>query len=413
MKIGFLYDAVYPWIKGGGEKTLYELACELRNRGHECHFFGMHCWDGPRDFERDGLHYHAVCPNVPLYGSDGKRRISQPLRFAWGVLTQLRRYDLNSFDLFDVHAFPFFSVPAFWFVRLVRARRLPWLLTWLEVWGRDYWRRYLGAKGIIGAWLERWCAWIAPHHLCISPTTGRRLQQLLGVDAKRISVIPRGFVAPSDALPAGRRDPLKVVVAGRLISYKQVDRALRAWTSVVEALSGARLHVIGDGPEATNLRQLQANLGLAESVSLHGQLARREDVLEAIASAALLLQPSLREGQSTVVLEALTLGTPVLAATGPETAVGDFLGDEATTSAARLPEDATPAAWAERIVTLLRDDQARTALVDAGRRQVAQLGWREFIAPQVEALYHRLVDVNACEQRPAGTRLHSDRPSRR
>ena len=75
------------------------------------------------------------------YGVDGKRRIAQPLGFAWGVLTRLGRHDLKSFDLLDVHAFPFFSVPAFWIVRLLRARRVPWLLTWLEVWGRDYWTR--------------------------------------------------------------------------------------------------------------------------------------------------------------------------------------------------------------------------------------------------------------------------------
>ena len=390
MKIGFLYDAVYPWIKGGGEKTLYELACELRDRGHECHFFGMNCWDGPADIVRDGLHYHAVAPNMPLYGADGKRRITQPLGFAWGVLTRLGQHDLESFDLFDVHAFPFFSVPAFWFVRLLRARRVPWQLTWLEVWGRDYWTRYLGAKGVLGAWLERWCAWIAPHHLCISPTTARRLKQLLGVPEERISTIPRGFSPSNETQMPAERVPGRVVLAGRLLAYKRTDLILRAWPIVVGQIPSATLHIVGNGPEMGVLKKLAETPAVATSVCFRGQLPEREEVLREIATAELLLQPSTREGQSTVVLEALTFGTPVLAAVGEETAVGDFLGDPTTTDLARLDVTADAETWGERIVWLLRDPTKRVELATAGACEVAELGWRDHIAPRVEQLYLRL-----------------------
>jgi len=395
VKLGFLYDAVYPWIKGGGEKTLYELAIALRDRGHECHLFGMHLWDGPRDIRREGLHYHAICPNLPLYGPDGKRRASQPLQFAWGVLTRLPRYDLKSFDLFDVHAFPFLSVPPFQLVHLLRARRVPWLLTWLEVWGADYWRRYLGRKGLLGALVERWCGRTAPHHLCISPNTGRRLTTLLDVDPERVTVIPRGFHPPEAGPPTAadgprRRDSDKVVVAGRLVAYKRVDLAVRAWPEVVRKLPQAELHVVGDGPERAALAALAGELGVANNVIFRGQLPEREQVLDEIASAVLLLQPSQREGQSMVVLEALTLGTPVLALTSDESAVGDFLGDGPHAELARLDDGASPAAWAERIVRLLNDDGARQALVENGRKQVADLGWAEHIAPRVEALYEQL-----------------------
>lgn len=390
MKIGFIYDAVYPWIKGGGEKTLYELACALRDRGHECHFFGMHLWDGPMQIEREGLHYHAICPKLPLYGPSGKRTISQPLRFAWGVLVNLGRYDVASFDLFDVHAFPFFSVPMFQVARVAHCRKVPWLLTWLEVWGRDYWRRYIGWKGIFGAMVERWCAKTAPHNLCISPTTGRRLHELLGVPEAKITVIPRGFFPPTEAELAtfhAERVPQKVVVAGRLLSYKNVDVAIRAWPDVRKELPHAELHIIGDGPERAALEQAATDIS---GIVFRGQLPEREQVLAEIASAALLLQPSAREGQSTVVLEALTLGTPVLAATGPETAVGDFLGDGPLAHLARLDVAAPPDAWAERIVKLLNDETARHELAATGLREVASLGWKEEIAPRVEQLYQHL-----------------------
>lgn len=390
MKLGFIYDAVYPWLKGGGEKTLYELASRLRDRGHECHFFGMHVWDGPADAVIDGLHYHALCPNVSLYGPDGKRRLAQTLKFAWGLHRRLPKYDLASFDLFDVHAFPFLQFPPFAGVQHQHMPHVPWLLTWLEVWGPDYWRRYLGWKGRVGSWVENWCASAAPHHLCISPTTGRRLQHLLGVPEEKISVIPRGF-APPHGFSTLPREPHRCVVAGRLLSYKRVDILVRAWPEVVRAVPDAVLEIIGDGPERTSLMALVAELELEPSVRFLGQLPSFDDVLKQIASAGLLLQPSAREGQSTVVLEALSVGTPVLAAVGDETAVGDFLGSQPTTDAARLDVAAPPSAWSQRIVELLQNAELRDLLAEAGRESVAQLGWNDHIVPQVEALYQRLV----------------------
>lgn len=393
MKLGFIYDAVYPWIKGGGEKTLYELAIRLRDRGHECHFFGMHLWDGPVDATIDGLHYHGLCPKVPLYGPDGKRRLAQTLRFAWGLYRNLPRYDLASFDLFDLHAFPFLQFPAFQRVRKKYMPRVPWLLTWLEVWGGDYWRRYLGWKGPIGAKVEQTCADAAPHHLCISPTTGRRLHRLLGVPESKISVIPRGF-APPQHFPPLPRESQRAVVAGRLLSYKRVELLLRAWPDVVRVVPDAVLEVIGDGPERTHLMQLAAELELEPSVRFAGQLPNFDDVLKKIASAALLLQPSSREGQSTVVLEALSVGTPVLAAVGDETAVGDFIGPQPATDAARLDVEAPPSAWSQRVVQLLQDAELRNRLAAAGRESVASLGWDDHIVPQVEDLYRRLIANN-------------------
>ncbi len=36
MRIAFVYDAVYPWIKGGAEKRIYEIAKRLAKK-HEVH----------------------------------------------------------------------------------------------------------------------------------------------------------------------------------------------------------------------------------------------------------------------------------------------------------------------------------------------------------------------------------------
>ena len=41
MKIALVYDAIYPYIKGSGEKRLYEIGRRLAKKGHQVHLYGM------------------------------------------------------------------------------------------------------------------------------------------------------------------------------------------------------------------------------------------------------------------------------------------------------------------------------------------------------------------------------------
>ena len=41
MKIAYVYDSIYPWLIGGAEKRVWEIARRLVNRGHEVHLFGI------------------------------------------------------------------------------------------------------------------------------------------------------------------------------------------------------------------------------------------------------------------------------------------------------------------------------------------------------------------------------------
>ncbi len=55
MRIAFVYDAVYPWIKGGAEKRIYEIGRRLADRGHEVHWFGVKWWECGKNLKNDGL----------------------------------------------------------------------------------------------------------------------------------------------------------------------------------------------------------------------------------------------------------------------------------------------------------------------------------------------------------------------
>ncbi len=86
MKIAYIYDAVYPWVKGGAEKRIYELSGRLAERGHEVHCYGMKWWPDDKDIIMNGVHHHGICRAMPLY-KNGKRSIMQATSFAGRVLS--------------------------------------------------------------------------------------------------------------------------------------------------------------------------------------------------------------------------------------------------------------------------------------------------------------------------------------
>ena len=81
MKIAFVYDVIYPYVKGGVEKRIWELAIRLSARGHNVHIVGMKYWDGPDSVEKDGVTLHGICPSQTLY-ADGRRTIGEAIYFS-------------------------------------------------------------------------------------------------------------------------------------------------------------------------------------------------------------------------------------------------------------------------------------------------------------------------------------------
>ena len=103
MKIAFIYDAVYPWIKGGAEKRIYEIGRRLADK-HEVHWYGIRWWDGGETIEHDGIILHGVCEAVPLY-VNGRRSIGEAIYFAGKLLPKLIK---ENFDVVDCQEFPYF-----------------------------------------------------------------------------------------------------------------------------------------------------------------------------------------------------------------------------------------------------------------------------------------------------------------
>jgi glycosyltransferase involved in cell wall biosynthesis len=175
-----------------------------------------------------------------------------------------------------------------------------------------------------------------------------------------VRVIPNGVRRPPTATERSGGAPFLFV--GRLVPVKRVDRIVEA----VALVPGARLEVIGDGPEADALSSLVRARGLGRRVALRGPL-EHDEVRRSLAGAAALVLASEHEGLPHVVLEALASGTPVLAP--PVGAVADVVEDG---ESGLIVPNGSVAPLAAAMRRVLDDDELATRLRDgaarAGRR---------------------------------------------
>jgi glycosyltransferase involved in cell wall biosynthesis len=153
----------------------------------------------------------------------------------------------------------------------------------------------------------------AAHVLCPSGYL-RELAVSWGVEPRKISVLPN---AAPDVPELPPHDELKqsfglngatLAFAGRLTAQKSLGRTLEA----VAAADGVSLLVAGEGPEREALEARARELGIADRVHFLGPQPRRRVVELFRAADATILSSSWENFPHTVV-EALTVGTPVLA----------------------------------------------------------------------------------------------------
>lgn len=144
----------------------------------------------------------------------------------------------------------------------------------------------------------------------VSPSTRQELRTRLRLRSP-IFVVPNGTVE----LPVlmGPRDPdPTVTVVSRLVAHKRIDFLLGQVANVAQQIPRLRVEIVGDGPERPRLQGLVADLGLQDTVSLHGRLsdARRDEILR---RAWLTTSTSAAEGWGCTVVEAAAWGLPCLA----------------------------------------------------------------------------------------------------
>src|SRR5437016_14382838 len=96
-RLAIFYDVAYPFIDGGGQRRIYEVARDLASHGWTVHWYALKTWDGDSIQVRDGIVYVGLKGDTQLYGRNGKRRLIEALAYGFAVLKV--RADFESYDV--------------------------------------------------------------------------------------------------------------------------------------------------------------------------------------------------------------------------------------------------------------------------------------------------------------------------
>ncbi|WP_327315150.1 glycosyltransferase [Streptomyces sp. NBC_01235] len=314
-----------------------------------------------------GLHITVACPPSPL--SDDLRALGADVRH-WaatrapgpslpGEVRRLGRLlDEVHPDLVHAH-----SAKAGLAGRLAVRGRIPTVFQ-PHAWSFEAVR---GTTAALALKWERFGARWADRVVCVSEaerTTGDRVRIAgqwsvvpNGIDTERFHPAPVDTVRAS-LLPLFSPAAPLVVCVGRLCRQKGQDVLLAAWADVERNVPGARLALVGDGPDGERLRARAP-----ESVLFTGAVA---DAVPWYQAADLVVLPSRWEGMALAPLEALACGRPVVV-TDVDGALESL--PAALASRCLVPAE-NPAALAGAVAGLLLDPMLREALGHQGRRHV-------------------------------------------
>ncbi len=149
---------------------------------------------------------------------------------------------------------------------------------------------------------------LASYLRCIIRVPEAKIRQIYnGVDTCKFSAVSKARV---DDLPGNFQGDVKIIgTVGRLAAVKDQPTLVRAFAKIC-ADYPARLLLVGDGPKRGELENTIAELAIGDKVYLAGD---RTDVPALLSSMDVFVLPSLAEGISNTILEAMASGLPVIA----------------------------------------------------------------------------------------------------
>lgn len=227
-----------------------------------------------------------------------------------------------------------------------------------------------------------------------------------GFDASLTHLIPNGVdtatwspVSPSERAvlraKLGLNDRPVALFSGRLEPQKGLEALLESWKLIVANHPDAALILAGRGSQEVLLREKADRSGISSSVRFLGQL-KPDDLRDYYRVADLFVLPSLAEGLSNALLEAMSCGLPVVASRvgGTEDLVSDGVNG-------LLMEPGSIQPLADAILRLLEDHPA--ALQKGMRaRETVESGYSlERVAERYLELY-RSLHASRVGQEPPG-----------
>jgi glycosyltransferase involved in cell wall biosynthesis len=239
--------------------------------------------------------------------------------------------------------------------------------------------------------------------VAVSEDVKRFVVEATGVPAGRVRVVLNG-VAAATPVPEetrarlraelGIRDGERVVtVVGSLYPVKGHRYLLEAVPRVLESFPSTVFLIAGRGGCEGDLREQARGLGIETRVRF---LGLRGDVPVLLAASDVFVLPSLSEGLSIAILEAMAAGRPVVATRvggNPELVLHGQTGV--------LVPPADPPALASAMVGVLTDPEASRRLGEEGRRLVTDRFGIDAMVKQYEAIYDAALGRNHGPRAPS------------
>lgn len=249
---------------------------------------------------------------------------------------------------------------------------------------------------------QRWMTRRADAVVALSDRLRLDLERYVGIPRDKVQVIYNGvdferFAHGSRA--AARRslglgDALVVGSVGRLVSVKNYDLLLRAVAGLMDIR--AELVLVGDGPERPALERRASELGLSGRVHFTGH---RDDVAGLMAAFDIFVLPSISEGMSNTLLEAMAAGLPVIASA---------VGGNTEIVRAGLEGMIFESGNERELTAALNDLAADRGLRESLGRQGRERAQRDFSMPAMVTAYEALYrGVMAQKGRPHERRSRS------
>jgi len=392
MRIALLSSFFYPHV-GGTEKYVEDLATELARRGHTV----------------------AVFTNTPANGDasairKGFRIVRLPT--LWGryqpLLSLIPYRLLSGFDVVHSH------LPPTHFAQAVTRRlgRVPHIVTYhcdLEI-NENFW--IVKVPHWVSGIVNRYSAWARARLLggsdriiATSASYAKDSPVLSRFEAK---IIPIGvdvdkFLAAAEEVARGRelRRRDRLLYVGRLAPSKGIDHLIGALAFVRAHGLDVSLQVVGGGELLPRLKRTARSLGVEEVVSFSGELPFEALVHAYLEATALVLPSVVRiEAFGIVQLEALVLGTPVIAS--------DLSGVREVverSGGGYLFEHGNWRALAETITHAFSNREETRRRAEAGKAYVrANYTWRS-VTDEIERLYHSAIAYKGVVARPRSSLL--------
>ena len=247
-------------------------------------------------------------------------------------------------------------------------------------------------------WIRRAYAPFVHHQIALSRDLSDYLTRRVGIGASHVSQIYNGvdvarFLPPGEGragiagCPFSEPSNFIVGTVGRMLTVKAQPLLAQAFIralTLAPALRGRlRLVMVGDGPLRAEAQALLDQAGVADLAWLPGE---RSDVAEVMRGLDCFVLPSLAEGISNTILEAMASGLPVVASRvggNPELV-------EAGQTGVLVPAGDV-AALADALVGMAGDPACAQAMGRAGRARVERHFSLQAMVGAYQGLYRRLL----------------------